>query len=110
MTTVSPRAVAFSYSCCPRSSLLHVAHLAVLEGDFHAVVVINDLRSQVRYSCRRTQSRLHLIGGLAQFNGCGSGWRSGSSRSRASWRSLGGCFFLDLVSLLPLLLNVGCVL
>src|ERR1700691_1486023 len=109
MTTVSPRAVAFSYSCCPRSSLLHVAHLAVLEGDFHAVVVINDLRSQVRYSCRRTQSRLHLIGGLAQLNGCGPGRRSGSSGSRATWHCLGICVLFGLVSLLPLLLNVGCV-
>ena len=114
------RAVALSAFGLLSAGLLHVAHLAIFEGDLHAVVVINGLGSKVGNPRGRTHSRLHLVLGLAHFNGCGrsrSG-RSSSGGSRIRWRDvcsfatarrgrLGGHFLLGLLALLVLLLNLG---
>jgi hypothetical protein len=53
--------------------LLHVGYYAVFEHYLHAAVVKDDLVSQISHPGRRAESRLDLIGRLAQANARGRG-------------------------------------
>src|SRR5271156_3028488 len=67
-------------------TLLDVGDLVIDEGHFHVGVVIDLLGAKLDDLCGRAEVREHLILGLFESNGFGSGWRSvGWRRRRSDW-------------------------